>query len=63
MRSSAQIIKQLNADGWFHVGTRGDHYQMRHPTKAGKVTVIHPTKDIGIPLIKLIEKQSGIKLR
>jgi predicted RNA binding protein YcfA (HicA-like mRNA interferase family) len=61
--TSAEIIKKLEADGWFHVKTRGDHYQMKHNAKKGKVTVPHPVKDIGAPLIKSIEKQAGLKLK
>ncbi|MEI9987804.1 MAG: type II toxin-antitoxin system HicA family toxin [Aliidongia sp.] len=61
--TSAEVIKKLEADGWFHVRTRGDHYQMKHATKKGKVTVVHPEKDIGIVLLKSIEKQSGVKFR
>lgn len=40
--TSAAIIKQLKADGWFLVHTVGSHHQFRHPTKPGKVTVPHP---------------------
>jgi predicted RNA binding protein YcfA (HicA-like mRNA interferase family) len=61
--TSAEIIKRLAAEGWRHVKTRGDHYQMKHPTKPGKVTIPHPVKDIGISLIKSIEHQAGVKLR
>ncbi len=63
MLSSREIVKKIEADGWVHVKTRGDHYQFRHPTRPGKVTVPHPVKDIGLPLIKSIEQQSGTKLR
>ena len=61
--TSREIIQKLEADGWFHVETRGDHWQFKHPTKPGKVTVTHPKKDIGIYLIKSIEQQSGVKLK
>ena len=63
MISSREIIKKLEADGWFAVMTRGDHLQLKHPVKPGKVTVPHPVKDIGIALIKSIERQAGISLR
>lgn len=61
--SSKEIIRLLEKDGWYHVKTVGDHWQFKHPTKSGKVTVIHPTKDIGLDLLKSIERQSGIKIR
>jgi len=63
MRSSREVIKMLKADGWFHVGTTGDHWHFKHPTKAGKVTVPHPTKDLTLRTLKSIEAQSGLKLR
>jgi len=60
---SREIIKRLESDGWFKVKTVGDHWQFKHPTKKGKVTVTHPKKDLATWLIKSIEKQSGLKLR
>jgi predicted RNA binding protein YcfA (HicA-like mRNA interferase family) len=33
------LIKLLEADGWFLVDTVGSHRQYKHPIKAGKVTV------------------------
>lgn len=60
---SREIIKRLEEDGWRHVKTVGDHWQYKHPSKPRKVTVPHPTKDIGVDLLKSIEKQSGTKLR
>ena len=41
----------------------GSHKQFKHPTKPGRVTVIHPVKDMKIGTLKSIEKQSGLKLR
>jgi predicted RNA binding protein YcfA (HicA-like mRNA interferase family) len=38
-QSSREIIRKLEADGWFLVGTTGDHHHFKHPTKPGKVTV------------------------
>lgn len=63
MKSSREIIDRLKADGWELVKTRGDHFQFKHPAKPGKVTVPHPVKDIGDPLLKSIERQAGLKLR
>ncbi|MBB4287683.1 type II toxin-antitoxin system HicA family toxin [Roseospira goensis] len=63
MRSSREVIKALKADGWFHVGTTGDHWHFKHATKPGKVTVPHPTKDLTLRTLKSIEAQSGLKLR
>lgn len=34
-----EVLKRLNRDGWVVLRTRGDHRQLKHPTKPGKVTV------------------------
>jgi len=60
---SREVIKMLKADGWVLVAVDGDHYQFKHPTKAGRVTVPHPVKDLPIGTVKSIERQSGVKLR
>jgi predicted RNA binding protein YcfA (HicA-like mRNA interferase family) len=61
-KSSREIFRLLKADGWYIVRTCGDHYQFKHPTKPGTVTVQHPKKDLKISNIKSIEKQSGVKI-
>jgi predicted RNA binding protein YcfA (HicA-like mRNA interferase family) len=58
---SKAVIKALKKDGWVEVDQKGSHKQFRHPTKAGRVTVPHPVKDLKIGTLKSIEKQSGIK--
>jgi predicted RNA binding protein YcfA (HicA-like mRNA interferase family) len=60
---SREIIKRLEANGWYHVATSGDHWQYRHPAKQGRVTVQHPRRDVPIGTLKSIERQSGLKLR
>ena len=60
---SREVIKALKKDGWDVVRHSGSHKQLRHPTKAGTVTVPHPDLDMAIGTIKIIEKQSGVKLR
>lgn len=59
--SSREVIKILQADGWFEVGCDGDHHQFKHLTKKGRVTVTHPKKDIPLGTLKRIEQQAGIK--
>ncbi|MBN1467214.1 MAG: type II toxin-antitoxin system HicA family toxin [Fusobacteriaceae bacterium] len=59
--SSREVIKLLKQDGWYHVKTKGDHHHYKHNTKKGKVTVVHPEKDIKIKTLKRIEQQSGLK--
>jgi predicted RNA binding protein YcfA (HicA-like mRNA interferase family) len=33
------MIKLVEADGWYLVGQRGSHRQYKHPTKKGRVTI------------------------
>lgn len=34
-----EVIKLIEADGWYLARTRGSHRQYKHPEKAGTVTV------------------------
>ena len=63
--TSKEVIKRLKEDGWIEVISRtpGSHRHFRHPTKPGKTTVPDPKKEIPLPTLKSIEKQSGLKLR
>ena len=41
------VIKLVEAYGWYHVGTRGDHRQYKHPIKKGRVTIPgHPSDEM-----------------
>ncbi len=56
------MIKLLEEDGWYWVGTRGSHRQFKHPTKSGRVTV--PGKlgaDLPPGTLNSILKQAQIK--
>lgn len=59
--SSREVLQILKADGWYEVGCVGDHHQLKHPEKSGRVTLTHPVKDIPIRTLKSIEKQAGVK--
>ncbi|MBM9401545.1 type II toxin-antitoxin system HicA family toxin [Gluconacetobacter azotocaptans] len=61
--NSRQIIKAIEAAGWTHVRTRGDHWQFKHPERPGLVTVPHPKQDVAKGTVRSIEKQSGVRLR
>ena len=61
--SSREILKILYDDGWKDARCRGDHVQLKHPTKKGLVTVPHPNKDLPIKTVKSILKQAGLKLQ
>lgn len=60
--SSREIMRILTEDGWYHVGTVGDHHHFKHPAKKGKVTLTHPIKDVPIKTVKSILKQAGITI-
>lgn len=56
------VIKRVEADGWYHVGTVGSHRHFKHPTKPGKVTVAgHPSKDLAIKTLRSIWLQAGLQ--
>ena len=40
--SSKELIRILEADGWFLVNVEGSHYQFKHPIKKGRH--LHKTK-------------------
>lgn len=44
--SSREVLAILKEDGWYEVECSGDHHQLKHPTKKGRVTLTHPKKDI-----------------
>lgn len=60
---SKEVIRALKEDGWVQVGHVGSHMQFKHPTKKGRVTVPHPTKEFQTGTLKSIERQSGLRLR
>jgi len=59
---SREILKRLKADGWYEIGQRGSHVQLKHPQRPGKVTVPHPRKDVPPKTKRSIEQQSGTKM-
>lgn len=61
--NSKDIIKALEADGWYKARQKGSHVQFKHPEKKGLVTVPHPKREIHIDTLRSIERQSGINLR
>lgn len=59
--SSHDIIKRIEADGWYFVRAAGDHHQFKHPYKPGKVTVPHPVKDLPTFVVNSIFRQAGLR--
>jgi len=59
-----QVIAQLKQDGWTLIRITGSHHIMRKEGVLRDVPVpVHGSKELGIGIIKAIEKQSGVKLR
>ena len=57
-----EVIRLLEADGWYLAATRGGHRQFKHPTKAGRVTVAgKPSRDMPAGTLNSVLKQAGLK--
>jgi len=59
--SSRELIKMVKADGWYCIGTVGDHHQFKHSTKKGKLTIIHPEKNLPSWIVNDTLKKAGLK--
>ncbi|HXY74160.1 MAG TPA: type II toxin-antitoxin system HicA family toxin [Dehalococcoidales bacterium] len=56
------IIRLIEADGWFQVATRGSHRQYKHPHKSGRVTIAgNPGHDVPPGTLNSIVKQARLK--
>ena len=56
-----EVLKLLEADGWYLLATRGSHRQFKHPTKPGKVTVAgKPSDEMAPGTLGSILRQAGI---
>lgn len=56
-----EMQKKLLDDGWVLVDVSGSHYQYKHPTKPGKVTLPNHRGDIPPRVVNSILKQAGLK--
>jgi predicted RNA binding protein YcfA (HicA-like mRNA interferase family) len=58
----SEIIKRIEADGWYLVVTRGSHRQYRHSKKVGRVTIAgKPSDDVAPGTLNSILKQAKLK--
>jgi len=58
------VIKLIEADGWYQIKMEGDHRQFKHLTKKGRVTVAgHPSKEIPPGTLSSIFKQAQLSRR
>jgi len=59
-----QVLRMIEADGWYLVVTRGSHRQYKHPTKPGRTTVAGKPSDTLHPRTeRSILNQAGIEWR
>jgi len=59
-----EILKLIEADGWYLVVTRGSHRQYRHPSKPGRVTVAgKPSAVLPPGTERSILRQAGLNRR
>ena len=56
-----EIEKMVLDDGWTLVNVSGSHYQYKHPTKPGKVTIPFHKGDVHPKTASSILKQAGLK--
>ena len=56
------LIKMVEADGWYLVVIEGSHRQYKHPLKPGRVTIAgHLSDDLAPGTLNSIFKQAQIK--
>ncbi len=57
-----EIIKLIDADGWYRIKAKGGHRQYKHPTKPGRVTVPgQMNADLDKKTAKSILTQAGLE--
>jgi predicted RNA binding protein YcfA (HicA-like mRNA interferase family) len=57
-----EVIKLIEADGWYLVVIKGSHRQYKHPTKLGRVTIAgHPSPALAPGTLNSIYKQAQPK--
>lgn len=55
-----ELEKTILNDGWYLVNVSGSHYQYKHPSKPGKVTIPNHRGDIPLRVANSILKQAGL---
>ncbi|MBP8985617.1 MAG: type II toxin-antitoxin system HicA family toxin [Syntrophobacterales bacterium] len=58
----SEMLKLLQAEGWYLVATRRSHRQFNHPLRPGRVTVARsPGDELPPGTLNSILKQAGLK--
>ena len=56
------LIKMIEADGWYLVTIKGSHRQYKHLTKSGRVTIAgHSNHDLALGTLNSVLKQTKLK--
>jgi predicted RNA binding protein YcfA (HicA-like mRNA interferase family) len=56
------VIKLIEADGWYIIRTKGSHRQYKHSQKSGRVTIAgHPKDDLAAGTLNSVLKQAQLK--
>jgi len=56
------VVKLIEADGWFRVRVKGSHVQYKHPSKRGLVTIPgRPGDPVSPGTFNSVLKQAGLK--
>jgi predicted RNA binding protein YcfA (HicA-like mRNA interferase family) len=57
-----EVIKLIEADGWYLVNIKGSHRQYKHPIKPGRVTIAgHLSHDLAPGTLDSVFKQAQLK--
>ena len=60
----SELIKMIEAEGWYRVKAKGGHRQYKHPAKSGRVTISGKGSDTLRPgTEQSILKQAGLDRR
>jgi predicted RNA binding protein YcfA (HicA-like mRNA interferase family) len=55
--NSKSLVKELLNGVCLESGQRGSHTYFKHLHKLGKLTILHPRKDLPVATVKAIRKQ------
>ena len=57
-----EVIRLIEADGWYLAATKGSHRQFKHPSKSGRVTIAgKPSDDLAPGTLNSVLKQARLK--
>jgi len=55
-----ELIKLIQADGWYLVTIKSSHQQFKHPTKEGRTTIPYHKGTMDLKTVKSILRQAGL---